>query len=143
MDLWTLRELPVLDAIAQGEAEGVDMVNFQDLVTVLKMDPQAVARSLEALVDAGYVTLVDCSSMVGFDALDIRLMERGRRATGQWPSDDPFDALVQVIEARSVDSGTDELTRTKLRGLLDDLQDVGKATATAVLSAYLQRVVGI
>ena len=56
----------------------------------------------------------------------------GMRAVGAWPSDDPYDALVGLLE-RHIEGNADEVKRSKLRALQSSVAEVGKATVAGLL----------
>lgn len=79
---------------------------------------------------------------VGFDLGEVRLLERGHRATGRWPSDDPFEAFTELLE-KQIAQEDDPEQRSKLQAVLGAVIDVGKGTASGLLTAYLKHVAGI
>lgn len=80
---WDEREGPILDAVAGGES-GRDP-SFADVVNMTGLASKQVEIGLRALLDAGYLTGVDASSLAGFDVIGLRLTERARRQLGLWP----------------------------------------------------------
>ena len=88
---WHARDLPILEAVAAAE-EADAAIDSDGLATATGLSETAVARGLAALLDGDYISGDDESSQTTpFALLDVRLRERGRRAVGQWPSEDPFD----------------------------------------------------
>ena len=88
---WHARDLPILEAVAAAE-EADAAIDSDGLATATGLAETAVARGLAALMDGDYISGDDVSSQTTpFALLDVRLRERGRRAVGQWPSEDPFD----------------------------------------------------
>jgi hypothetical protein len=143
VDTWTTRDLLVLEAIARREAEGDAPLNLEQVAAASGLDLQPVQLALRALADGAYLEYADWSDYGGFDAAMIRLREKGRRATGQWPSADPFEGLIALIETRLLDDTLDEPTKSKLRTFRAGLVDVGKGTATGLLTAYIRQAAGI
>jgi hypothetical protein len=71
------------------------------------------------------------------------LLERGARAVGQWPTDDPYEALLALIDERLLDANLDEETQTKLQRFRNALIDVGKGAAGGLLAALIRSSVGL
>lgn len=87
---WEEREQRLLEAIATAEEEGRE-ARADELDSPTGLSPQQVQQGLRALYDAGYVDGIDVTAQGDtFDLLNIRLLERGRRAVGQWPSEDQY-----------------------------------------------------
>lgn len=66
------------------------------------------------------------------------LGERGARAISAWPPEDPYDALVTVLD-RKLAEETNEEQRSKLQKIRDVVLDVGKGVLTAVLTDLARR----
>lgn len=100
--LWESRELPILRAIAAADATGED-IDTGGVASATGLDPVQVGRGVDALIDAGYVSGSDATSM-GDDAsvyLDLRLRARGREALGTWdapPKAAPAAGGQRIIE---------------------------------------------
>lgn len=73
-----------------------------------------------------------------FHLEEIRLLESGRVATGQWPSDDPYAGFVAVLDARIQAASADE--RGALVRLRDALITVGERVATEVILDSYRRI---
>lgn len=71
------------------------------------------------------------------------LHERGARAVGQWPSDDPYKALLAVLDRRIYDEKTDPETKGKLSRLRESFVDVGQGVGTGVLSSLIRAAAGL
>ena len=127
---WAIRERPILEAIAAGEHEG-PVPEVDDLVELTGLERTSVALALRGLVDAHYVTAVDFAGTLDPDAdfADIRLLERGRRAVGQWPSEDAGDALLALLRDRAEEAPTEEE-----RGRLKRFADAASALGTKALN---------
>jgi hypothetical protein len=132
---------PILQWVSEHESEGM-AVKSDALAKELGLDPRETSIEIERLVHSGYltgkITHVGPHLILALPALS----EHGARAVGVWPSDDPYDGLVAVIEAKLIEESDPE-TKTKLRGLLGALGDVGKGTATALLTAYIKAHAGL
>ena len=139
---WQARELPILEAIAAAE-EADAAIDSDGLATATGLPETAVCRGLAALMDGEYISGDDVSSQTTpFALLDVRLRERGRRAVGQWPSEDPFDGLIAVLEARLAEETNTE-RKGKLGALLDAVRGVGRDVAVAVLTDLVKQHMGV
>ena len=139
---WQARDLPILEAVAAAE-EADAAIDSDGLATATGLSETAVARGLAALMGGEYISGDDVGSQTTlFALLDVRLRERGRRAVGQWPSEDPFDGLVAVLEARLAEETNTE-RKGKLHALLDALRGVGRDVAVAVLTDLVKQHVGV
>ena len=74
--------------------------------------------------------------------IELRLLERGKRAVGEWPNEDPYADLVALLEHRIAEEENPE-RRSRLQRFLDGLVDAGKDIATAVLSDVVKRQMGL
>ena len=139
---WQARDLPILEAVAAAE-EADAAIDSDGLATATGLSETAVARGLAALMDGEYISGDDVGSQTTlFALLDVRLRERGRRVVGQWPSEDPFDGLIAVLEARLAEESNTE-RKGKLHALLDALRGVGRDVAVAVLTDLVKQHVGV
>lgn len=138
-ETWESRALPLLTRLAEQEGIGT-VVMIGDLADETGIDADALAIELKRLVEGGYV-----GGDLGFVMGPLRnghiagpvLTERGARAVGLWPSDDPYEAFIALIERQLVDED-DSDTKTKLRKLRDVLGEIGKGTASGLLVALVQ-----
>lgn len=143
---WHKREMPVLEAIFVAEEEedeeGFNSVSVAGIAQRVEADVNEVRRTVRALAEAGFVTGFDASTGSGWDLFGIRLLERGRRAVGQWPTDDPYDQLVKFLQAE-IDEEADPERKNRLKKLLFTFTDVGKDVAGAVLASWFRQMLGL
>jgi len=139
---WLDRELPILKAIAAADA-GDEMVHQRDVVVATAMPESKVARGMKALYDAGYID-GSVSTVQGeiFDIMNISLLESGRRAVGQWPTDDPFTDLVRILETR-IASEADEVRKSGLERMLATIKGIGRDVVVGVLTDLVKRQAGL
>lgn len=132
-DKWRTRETPILEAIAEIEAKGDPHADFDEIVEATGLGEADVSQGLRALYDADYLTGTNPGVRAnGWFRLDqVRFLERGRRAVGQWPPADAYDALLVEIDARL------ETATERERSLLDQFRQsviaVGESVAGALL----------
>lgn len=140
---WEERELILLEAIAKAENEGGEDPDSYRLPGVTGLDPREVEIGLRALYDADYITGSDASDWdQTFGLLAIRLLERGRRAVGQWPGDDPYEAFLAVLEQQISGAASGE-ERSRLERMRDVALSVGRDVLTSVLSGRARQVGGL
>ena len=60
------------------------------------------------------------------------LGEKGLRVVGAWPSDDPYDALLALLE-RKIEATDDPAEKSKLAALRGSVADVGKQVIAGLL----------
>lgn len=138
---WDFRERPLLEAIARAEEEDRS-VNNDDLAVDTGLDRHTVERGLLALVEANYVQGIDAAAEELCYLLDIRLRERGRRAVDQWPSENPGEELLKLLEHRVQIAETAE-ERTRWQRALEAVRTLGGKAVTEVTIALLKREAGL
>lgn len=139
---WETRELPLLEAVVEAHEAERPIGNVQRLAELLGAEVEEMRRSLEALYDDAYVTGANGSSWQGgFDLINIRPTPKARRLVGQWPSEDRYDAVMELL-AVQIEGETDEERRTLLQRLQGAISDAPRAVAVSVLSAVLKGGLG-
>lgn len=101
------------------------------------LEPLVVAEEVERLADAGYLAGGLHMLLTGGDPRPwflerAALAERGLRVVGAWPSEDPYDALIEALDRR-IAAESDEPTKGRLRALRDAATAVGKATIAGLV----------
>jgi hypothetical protein len=91
---WDTVEMPLLEHIADHQPR---RINLDDLAPELGLDLAAATVALRRLREAGYVTGQSTGS--GRALLSAKLTERGIRAAGIWPANDPYGELLDTLEA--------------------------------------------
>ena len=142
-DIWGSRDLPVLEAVARLEAEGRDRVSAEEIGGQTGFDIRDVFRSVEALVDGGYLE----ASLIRGDGeilrvVGVRLLPNGRRACGQWPTTDVVDNFLHVLSSRIEEEASPD-TRSSLIRLREALLGVGSTAASGLFLAWLKRAAGL
>jgi hypothetical protein len=134
---WDDIERPILEAFREAEVDGTDRMAraaaaTPDISSERRMD------SVIALQEAGYV-----EAQVSQDAGGSKwlmsvgsLTEKGRRAVGQWPSDDAVAALFDLLD-RQVESAPDDETRSRWQQVRDAMTSVGTGATGAFVAQYL------
>ena len=134
---WDNIERPLLEAFREAEVDGTDhMVRAAaatpDISSERRMD------SVIALHEAGYVEAQVTQNAGGGKWLMSvgSLTEKGRRAVGQWPSDDAVAVLFDLLD-RQVESAPDDETRSRWQQVRDALTSVGTGATGAFVAQYL------
>lgn len=138
---WQRRELAILEAVAAAEERG-DTVGSAELPVLATLSPQEVERGLSALLEGHYISGVSVAAEEDCYLLDVRLRERGRRATGQWPAEGAERVLLDVLQHR-IDVTADPEERTRLERLYDAVKSVGVATARELTIAVIKQAAGL
>jgi hypothetical protein len=137
------RDAQVMEAIRSFERDRPDERTGQRLSKLTDLDQGEIDEILVSLADADYVHARDEPSAAELHWWwDIRLRERGRRAVGQWPSEDPAQALIQLLEER-VALTEDPVERSRLEKVLGTVRDVGTSVLSGVLRDLLRNAAGI
>lgn len=145
-ETWSWREQPLLEYATELERTG-ELARLKPRAHVfadaLGLQEDDVTLGLGALIDARYIVAVDTRAGGGKRIIRVTgLTEKARRATGQWPSADPFSSLVQLLEARIADTADPEV-KSKLRAFRDAVLGIGSGVATSVLAELIKRQAGI
>ncbi|MGZ6299704.1 MAG: hypothetical protein ACXWMN_04335 [Candidatus Limnocylindria bacterium] len=137
---WADREQLILDAIVNWSEP--DKPKLEDLASLAGLDFREAQEGVRNLFESDYLTGFDVSNLgVGFDLIEIRLVERGLRATGAWPSD-PYDEFLRAVQA-AIARSSDAAERSRLAALLEAIKGVGTGVATAVITDVVKRAAGI
>jgi hypothetical protein len=136
-DEWYDLAEPLLEYI-HANAPKMGSMNVGAIADALQRDPQAVAKQIDKLHGAQFLT----GGVYWPGGRDPRqatvnspgLAERGLRVVGAWPTDDPYEALIELLD-RQIESASDDQTKTKLATLKDTLATVGKSTVASLLVA--------
>jgi hypothetical protein len=144
-DTWDARAIPILQFLAARD--DMDPVSIGQIVDATGIQGRDVVSEIDRLTSGGYINSRLVRLGTGGDVrpwfLDgSRLGERGARTVGMWPSEDGFQALLQLIERR-IDGESDQARKVGLSRLKDSLIGIGAATGTTLLSAWLQGIVGL
>lgn len=123
-ETWFERELPILQAISEADVVG-DNLDHAAKNAVPGLDEQVYRRTIQALHDARYI---DARFLPGGGKLHgahvVKLLERGRRETRQWPSEDLGEALLDVLE-RLIETEQDPDRKRQLTGLREKARELG------------------
>jgi hypothetical protein len=136
---WDRIDVPLLEWLA--DHPDVRAIEPTPVAAELGADVADVRRSLDRMDGIFY----EGKSMFGGESgtrMMPRLTERGLRAAGVWPSDDPFAALVTAIEAR-IAATPDDADRSKLESIRDGLVGAGRDVMVGVLTAYVKGQAGL
>lgn len=138
-DRWFRIAVPILEALHEREAEFYTQIG--DLADALSLDPMDVVREVERLIRDGYLTGKLGKVMSGgnprpWHLSSFALTGDGARVIGSWPSDNPYEALLALLDLR-IGSASDHGTRSRLRKFKDGLitlsSEVGANTIASVL----------
>lgn len=140
---WESRERPLLAAVARAEETGA-RADTQSLAHDTGLTTRDASIGLRALSEAEYVTGIDATGLDGppFELLNVRLLERGRRAVGQWPADDLREVFVAILDDRIANSSDPE-ERSRLERLRDGAVSVGREVLISLLSSFARQAAGL
>ena len=137
-DTWTDGALHILEFVSANELSP-NRWTIPDIASELGLDSIRVLRELERLRDGDFIYLkMYVSGGKNRDEaqiMEIRLLERGAKQVGQWPSDNLYAALLSALDERIVDTPPG-----KEKARLDKLRESLAAIGTTVVSELLVRV---
>jgi hypothetical protein len=142
-DLWETRALPILQYVADHEAEGA-IINIGQLAEGTGIEPRFVLVEVERLIDGGYLAGELQKLMTGGDPTpwfltESRLSERGARAVSIWPR---AEQLLQTLEERAA-AEPDPGRKRALGVLVSAAREVGAPVLAEVLGAAAKRTLGL
>lgn len=136
-ETWDSIAVPILKAIAEAELEG-SRANFDAVVSRVGVDRSKVERELRALMADGYVDGIDASSSAGFNAIELRLLPRGKQIVGEWPSaDDLVRVVIEKVDVL-IREQSDPGVRSGLEKLKDGILSIPSSVAAALLADLLR-----
>lgn len=146
-DVWRSRAEPILRAVAAREGFG-NLVTVEEIADATGLTHEQVDTELIRLLDGDYIDASDYSKTAAagrrghWKLVSPVLTERGARTIGMWPTNDPYELLVQLLE-RQISEEPNEERKGKLRRLRDDLGDIGKGTVSGVLVEMMKLGAGM
>jgi hypothetical protein len=147
---WTDREQRMLEAIRDGEEAGEEL-ELNMLAERVKLDADDGERNLRLvkltlgrLMKAGYIDgdVQGASDDPMFMGYDFVLLERGLRQVAVWPSEDPYLALVDLLEAQ-LEAESEPERRSKLQALLTGLTTAGREVVVSLSTAWMRQQMGL
>lgn len=141
-DTWYSRALPILEAVRDVEgSEESFLFMIGDLADRTGLDPHHVVVEVERLIEGGYLSGKVGGPTSGGDfrpwhISNVRLAPTGARVVGLWPSDDPYEALLALLDRRLAEA-PDEDTRSRLRKVRDGITGLGKDVGTNLIAGVL------
>lgn len=158
MDRWYRVAIPILEYVHEN-SDPEDSLYVGQIAAGTGLGPEDVSIELESLFDAGYL-VGDFRKYIGgspssWNIFSCSLSERGLRAVDAWPSDNPYDPLIQMIERqtelierltqvviqrqrelkmeRQIATAPAEGALSKQAALGESFTDLGKATIAGLL----------
>lgn len=136
IDTWRDRDLPLL-RVAVRAAELGAIPEFEQLEAETGVTEQQVRIGVRALHDGGYVKAYFDGGMSGGRILDVT--ERGRRATGAWPSAAAITEDLARALADAAEHEPDAGRKSWLKSVATGMAGVGQSLFTAELEGILRR----
>jgi hypothetical protein len=131
---WNEREVPILEAVYAAEERG-ERPDPDGIAAVTGLDPDVVIRSVGGLVQSQHLDGIESHGLGQMfpTYLALLLLERGRRAIGQWPPG-PGDAFLTALN-RLIASEPDPDERSRLVKLREAATDVAKQVLAGAIVA--------
>lgn len=137
---WETRELPILEEIGRHDLKPAGAEGSDILIASGLSDGEAFA-ALRGLDQAGYLTAQKFNGWTASAYRLLRLTERGRRAIGQWPGEDPYEDLVSVLR-ELVAHEADPERKSRLERVLSAMVELGKSAGSDVIAAWVKGRLG-
>jgi hypothetical protein len=141
-EVWTTRALPILEAI--GTHEGDDLLDLATLVDETGLPLSVIDVELRRLIHSNFVS-GKYEPVMGSSAsflLDPYLTERGARCVGLWPSDDPYELLLELLDKRIAEESDDD-ARTRWQRIRGTVAEVGKGAVSGLLVELVKVGAGV
>ncbi len=139
-DRWFSRALRILNTIQELEDEELHDIGVAELAARTNLSAGMVHAELRRLLAEGYILGVLEGDMGGDPAsellMDFQLSAEGARAVGAYPSRDPYEALLAILERR-IDEAPDEETRSRWRRALDGMKRLGGDVGANLMAGVL------
>ncbi len=141
-DTWTSVVIPILEWTAGHEDDRSDSVmpSLGDIADAIGTTALKVDHELERMFMAGLVSgeISRHSGPVEHHSVwNLILLERGSRIIGQWPADDNYDALLQLLD-QQIAAAPEADEKTKLTKVRDAIASMGRDVAVNLITSYLQ-----
>jgi hypothetical protein len=137
---WQEREQRMLEVIRDAEEAG-EQIPLWTLAERLGLEERLAELTLGRLQQARYVRVfIRADWPTGI--YDAKLTERGLRQVGVWPSEDPYAALVDMLQEQ-LEAETDPGKRSRLRALLVGVTTAGREVVTELAAAWMRQRVGL
>jgi hypothetical protein len=142
---WERVALPLIELVHEAEQTGGEP-NLEAFCADTGAAKAVVNAELQRLLDAALITgkpIYGAGSTLPIRFPKAHVTSKGAEKLGLWPSSDPYDALVQLLQAAIADPDTSSEARSKYQQFLDAATDVGKGTVVGILTALIRGQAGI
>lgn len=137
-------DLRVLEAVAEAEQERIPYFGVREISQKAELGEEATIVSLMALYEAA-PPYIDARPLPGDDRIiainGIKLTERGRRTVGVWPSENAYDALLDLL-AQRIDAEPDPEHKSKLQRLRETVQGMSRDVVVGLMTEAVKAGVG-
>lgn len=135
-DRWYSVAVPILQYMHET-AGPQTLIPIWQVTDATGIDVNEVSVELDRLIAAGYLVGPLTKLMAGGEPsnwfIANGLGERGLREVGAWPSNDPYEALVELLDHR-IATTSDPAERSRLAAFKSCAAEVGKGTIVAILT---------
>ena len=135
-ETWNQVAVPILEYVVEHRG-GRPPIKVADVGGAIGASDDEVVTEVERLIESGFLVgeLVKYLGPSGHWMLyPIDLSERGLCAVGVWPSDDPIDALNEVV-GRLIDQAHEPVERSNLEKFRAAALSLGRETFVAVVAS--------
>ena len=137
-------DLRVLRAVAEAQQERIPYFGVREISEKADLSQEETIESLMALYEAA-PPYIDAQPLTGNDRVlsinGIKLTERGRRTVGVWPSDNAYDALLDLLAER-IQVEPDEEQKSKLQRFRETVQGMSRDVVVGLMTEAVKAGVG-
>jgi hypothetical protein len=134
-DTWRRVAVPILTFISVNESSPRDW-SVGSIADELDLEPQETLNELNRLKTDGYIRFSEYrsggTSLRNIAIREIELFGKGAREIQQWPSNDPYATLLQILET-SIDDETNDVEKGNLIKFKDAALNVGQTVTAGIL----------
>lgn len=143
-DVWLTQDLPFLQVVraAEEEAEAGDYIRLETIGLKAGIDFDLAKKLCLRLGRAGYLYYKPLDSAGGLITAMVEGLTESRRAVGQWPTDDPWAFLVELL-SQQIEDEQDEAKKGKLIRFRDAVLTGGREVITSVLTEMAKQQMGM
>ncbi len=139
---WNERERKILAAVVASENDDTDAHTAAR--NAIELDDALFCRTIERLHEGGYIdAAISKDGADRFVGVHVRgSLPPALQEVGLWPSKDPYETLIGMLQEQ-IDSEKDDDRRSKLVRFRNGLAGAGNDVAVSILTAYIERQVGV
>lgn len=143
-DSWNQVVLPMLEALLKAEQEDSEIYADEIRKLLPAVPERQFHNTMESLISAGFLAgkAYHEGGQRYPEYLNLRLLGPGRQAVGDWPANNPFAVLLNVLDD-AINASEDAEERTRLERFKASALEVGQSVVTGVLTSVATQAAGL